>query len=176
LLSTRVADIRRSIESSNSAGSRIRYVAPWVDSAVIRDESVDMIYSQAVLEHVEELSTVYGAMGRWIKPRGILSHQIDYRCHGKADSWDGHWSYSDLAWRIVVGRRPYLLNRAPHSEHLRLLDEAGFDIVAQKLVRSASQVPRRSLAPRFRDLSDDDLTTSGAYVLAVAPPSSLAGS
>lgn len=94
-----------------------------------------------------------------------MSHQIDYRSHGKADEWNGHWTYSDAAWKVVVGRRPYLLNRAPHSEHVRLLREAGFDIVAMDLQRAAA-LPRGRLAQRFRDLSNDDLTTCGAYIVA----------
>jgi hypothetical protein len=95
-----------------------------------------------------------------------MSHQIDFRCHGKADTWNGHWAYSDTAWKIIVGRRPYLLNRVPHSEHIRLLREAGFAIVSEKITRAPSVLRSRQLAPRFRQLSETDLTVSGAFVLA----------
>ena len=44
---------------------------------MIQKESVDMIYSQAVLEHVDELPGVYGAMRRWLQANGVMSHQID---------------------------------------------------------------------------------------------------
>jgi SAM-dependent methyltransferase len=162
----RVADIKSSIEHADSAQSRIVYRAPWTDPALIQTSSIDMIYSQAVLEHVNDLPAVYRAMRLWLKPTGIMSHQIDYRCHGKADSWNGHWGYSDVVWKVIVGRRVYLLNRAPHSEHMALLRFAGFDVFTERVVRNASGLPRTRLASRFRTLTDDDLTTSGAFIVA----------
>ena len=109
-----------------------------------------------------------GAMRRWLKPTGFMSRQIDYRCHGKADSWNGHWTYSDAAWEeVIVGRRPYLLNRMPHSERVRLLSSAGVYRAQRGPRRAPSSLRRRQLAEaRFRSLSDDDLSTCGA------PPSS----
>jgi len=164
----RVESIRESLRHPGPQ-SRIVYQAPWTDPALIRPGSVDMIFSQEVLEHVTDMSGVYEAMRRWLAPDGVMSHQIDYRCHGKADTWNGHWTYSDLEWKVIVGRRPYLLNRAPHSEHMNLLRKAGFDVIEERRARSPSQITRRQLAPRFQNISDDDLTTSGAFVLA-APP------
>jgi SAM-dependent methyltransferase len=161
----RVRSIRESLEDLDAPCGRIRYLAPWTDDEAIAEGSIDLIYSQAVLEHVDDLPQVYRSMRRWVGVTGVMSHQIDYRCHGKADEWNGHWSYSDAAWRIVVGRRPYLLNRAPHSEHVRLLRESGFDLAAVDLQRAAA-LPRSRLARRFRDLSNEDLTTCGAYIVA----------
>jgi SAM-dependent methyltransferase len=162
----RLADIRASIERADAAGSRIVYQVPWNDPAVIEEASVDAIYSQAVLEHVQDPARVYESMRRWLKPAGWMSHQIDYRCHGKADHWNGHWTYSDRAWRIVVGRRPYLLNRLPHSEHIRLLRAAGFSLLSETLQYECSPLRRDQLARHFRNLSDQDLTTRGAYIVA----------
>lgn len=166
----RIAGIRAAIDHAADAPSMIVYQAPWNDPAVIRPSSVDLIFSQAALEHVDDLDGVYAAMRRWLAPSGLMSHQIDYRCHRKADTWNGHWTYSDLAWKVVVGRRSYLLNRAPHSRHLALLKENGFEIVGVEPIRSPSVLRRGQLAPKFRDLSEDDLTTSGAYIVAVPAP------
>jgi SAM-dependent methyltransferase len=164
----RIDDIRSSIEHADDGRSRIFYRAPWDDEAVIERNSIDLFFSQAVLEHVNNLADVYKSMRRWLKPNGVMSHQIDYRCHGKADTWNGHWTYSDAVWKLIVGRRPYLLNRAPHSEHVRLLKEAGFEILKQNLVRSVSALQQKHLAPRFHSLNDEDLTTSGAFIVAAA--------
>ena len=49
------------------------------------------------------------------------------------------------------------------------MQENGFDIVAEKPIRTASELHRRQLAARFRSLSEQDLTTSGAFVVATAP-------
>jgi hypothetical protein len=166
LQENRLQRIRESLRHPVGAEAMIDYKVPWFDSGVLRQDCVDMIYSQAVLEHVDDLPNVYRAMYLWLKPGGFVSHQIDYKCHNTATEWNGHWAYSDAVWRMMRGRRPYLLNRAPHSEHIRLLREQGFGIVAEKKVHTASKLARAQLAGRFKDLSADDLTTSGAFILA----------
>jgi Methyltransferase domain len=163
----RIRRIRRSIEEPLGADSMIRYVAPWWSPEVIEQGGVDMIFSQAVLEHVDDLETAYRAMRGWLAPGGWLSHQIDFRCHGTAREWNGHWTYGDRTWRLLRGRRTFLINREPHSTHLRLLREAGFRIVCDQ-TNTGTSVDRRRLAPRFASLSDADLTTSGAFIQAQA--------
>lgn len=151
-----------------AAQAMIEYCAPWHDAAVIRPGSADMIFSQAVLEHVDDLAGAYAGMRRWLRPGGLMSHQIDFGSHGTAHEWNGHWCYSDLAWKLVRGRRPYLLNRQPRSVHARLLAAEGFRIVLEQRVTLPSGVARERLAPRFRDMPDDDLVTAGWFVQAVA--------
>lgn len=164
---SRLNRIRESLTAYRSEDSRIHYVAPWYDAEVVRSESVDMIFSQAVLEHVDDLTGAYRAMFQWLKPHGYLSHQIDFKSHGTAREWNGHWAYSDLLWALIKGRRRYLLNREPHSTHLALLEREGFAIVCDKTVVSPSKLAKDDLAPRFRRISDADLMTSGAFVQAV---------
>jgi Methyltransferase domain len=162
----RVARIRASLTAGGGPDSMITYCAPWTGESSIHRHSVDMIYSQAVLEHVDDLSGAYRAMRSWLKPGGLMSHQIDFTCHGKADTWDGHWTFSDASWRIVVGRRPYLLNRIPRSTHLRLLEDSGFEVLREQPVRAATSLRPASLAARFRAMSEADRTTSGTFVIA----------
>ncbi len=144
----------------------IQYRVPWHDLHVIEKASLDMIYSQATLEHVDDLPHTYKAMRTWLKPTGYLSHQIDFKCHGTADEWNGHWTYSDLMWKAIRGKRPYLLNRMPHSAHLRLLQEEGFRIVCDQTIHATSHLTKDALARRFRTMPDDDLITSGAFIQA----------
>jgi hypothetical protein len=167
LSDTHYAEIRQSIIRPEPNDSLIFYAAPWSDPNIIENGSVDMIFSQAVFEHVTDLSSVYRSMRRWLTPTGFLSHQIDFKSHGKANSWDGHWTYSDVTWRVIVGKRPYLLNREPYSTHIRLLHENGFKPVREVLVRAEPQIRPSQLAPRFRHLTDEDLHTATAYILAV---------
>ena len=166
----RLEAIRRSLAATargDAGDSLITYVAPWFDPKALVKSSVDMIYSQAVLEHVADLRTTYAAMRRWLKPTGFLSHEIGLTSHGLAKDWNGHWAYSDLVWRLIQGRRPYLLNREPCSTHLRMLEEAGFRVVLEKRVRDSGGIGRTSLARTFRDMGDDDLRTRAAFVQAV---------
>src|SRR5262249_46919410 len=142
------------------------YRVPWTDTDVIEMHSVDMIYSQAVLEHVDDLENTYKAMRLWLKPDGYMSHQIDFRCHDTAHQWNGHWTYSDLTWKLIRGKRAYLLNREPHSVHIAILERSGFKILCDQIVRSESNLKRNDLAPRFRAIPDQDFTTSGSFIQA----------
>ena len=158
----RINEIRDAI-----AGDRmITYRAPCSDPAVIQEQSVDLIYSQAVLEHVDDLPTAYKCMHHWLRPGGYVSHTIDFRSHGMSDEWNGHWSWGDLLWKIIRGRRSYLINREPCSTHMELLHEYGFT-VRRKITRPAiSAIHRSDLSGRFTGMDDSDLTTSGVFVVA----------
>lgn len=145
----------------------IRIVArPELRSGTEVREGVSLILSQAALEHVDDLDGMYRAMRGWLRPGGAMAHTIDYRCHGLASRWNAHWTYSDLAWKAIRGRRAYLINREPHSTHLRLLERHGFALANEITVPEPSAIARRELAGRFRDLSDADLTTSVAHIVA----------
>lgn len=168
----RVESIRRSLADLNrgyrsDGNTRIFYFVPWYDAKVIQEGSVDLAYSQAVLEHVDDLDRTYEALARWLKPRGLLSCQIDFKCHETASEWNGHWTYSDFVWTLIRGRRPYLLNRYPHSTHLELLRKYGFEVVRDIKIVMPSRIQRKRLAPRFKNLTEEDLTTSGAFIQAI---------
>lgn len=162
----RLALIRRSLEGGDREDAVVRYAVPWGETGLIEPASLDMIFSQAALEHVDDLAGAYARMQAWLGPAGFLSHTIDFRSHGTADTWDGHWARSETAWRLIRGRRPYLINRQPCSRHLALLRRAGFSVV--RVTRRALRPTLRpgDLAPGFRDLDAEDLTTGGAFIQA----------
>lgn len=167
----RLARIRASLIDTAAPTSMISYFAPWNDIDVVEESSVDLIYSQAVLEHVDDLAETYRTCNRWLKDGGMMSHSIDFRCHGVSERWNGHWAYSDFEWRMIRGKRPWLINREPYSAHLRLFEDSGFQVAFQQPVRSSTEVQAGQLAARFRALSQDDLTTSCAFVQATKPAS-----
>jgi hypothetical protein len=145
----------------------IVYIAPWNDAGAVGENSIDMIISQAVLEHVANPSQVYGACYSWLKKGGLMSHQIDYKSHGITRSWNGHWTYSNFLWRLIKGRRPYLLNREPHSVHLDLIRRWGFKVIYNLPIKGHSDISRGELAGTYKTMSDDDMVTTGAFVQAV---------
>jgi SAM-dependent methyltransferase len=164
----RIGAIRSAVRSGNADGLEIRYAAPWADPSVVRAESVDLVFSHAVLEHVEDIAATYEALYRWLKPGGAMSHQIDFRSHGLTRDWFGHWTISRRTWRVVRGRRPYLINRLPASVHIAAILSLGFELIDQLPLRK--KPPRRhELAAEFRELSDEDLQTSALYVIARKP-------
>ena len=144
----------------------IEYKVPWHASDVVEEASVDMVLSQAVLEHVDNLPLTYEQMHRWLQPTGFMSHAIDFKSHGSANEWDGHWRYSDVTWKIISGTRPYTINRQPHSLHRELMTESGFHIVNDITNELPSTNNESSLAPRFRNMQPADTIAASAFVQA----------
>jgi hypothetical protein len=165
----RLARIRASIQRTDQRDSMIQYRAPWSTAGAVEHETLDLVFSQATLEHVDGLPEVYRAMYAWLKPGGFMSHQIDFKCHNSASEWNGHWTYSDLMWKLVRGKDVWLINRLPYSAHVELMEKTGFRLVGEQLVRRASNVKRRQLAAQFRWIPDRDLTTTDAFVQAIKP-------
>jgi hypothetical protein len=151
-------------------GVWLSYEPDWLGTEAAPGEQSQLLISQAVLEHVDDLAGAYAAMHRWLAPGGMVSHEIDFRSHDFAREWNGHWTFSDSTWRLIRGQRRYAINREPLSTHLRLIEQAGFRVVYVKRLEKPSRVGRDGLAPRFRAMPDQDLTTSTALVQAVKDP------
>ena len=166
----RIRKIRERLTAMPAAPSdepSIRYNAPWMSAATIKKESVDVIISHAVLQSVLDLDATYAALRTWLKPGGFMSHQIDFTSFRTSREWNGHWAYPETVWRLVVGKRPYLINREPHSTHVRLMAKQGLTIVCDLQNYSVDPALERSqLASRWRNMSDDDLACSGAFIQA----------
>jgi SAM-dependent methyltransferase len=163
----RLEAIRAAIQGMTIEGKQselISYVAPWSTMDPHQESSVDMIFSQAVMEHVEDLEGSYQSMHKWLKPGGLISHEIDFKCHNTANRWNGHWAYSKFLWACVKGTRSYFINRAPLSTHLALLKESGFDIVHSCITENKGGIAREELSREFADMSDSDFITSTVFL------------
>ena len=174
LAKDRVERIRDALVHPEYAGKRdvdIRYRVPWTDEHVIEQRNVDVIVSHAVLQSVIDLDATYFALHAWLKPGGLMSHQIDFTCFRTSRQWNGHWSYSEADWKLILGRRSYLINREPHSTHLRLMKKHGFEVIRdlQNYDGRGGGIARSQLAERWRQLSDDDFACSGALIQARRP-------
>lgn len=174
----RVAAIRTIL--ANPGGGQagklaVRYFAPWGDPDVMQAESVDAILSQAVMEHVDDLAQTYESLARWLRAGGYMSHSIDYRSHGTAREWNGHWGYPEIVWTLIKGKHRYLLNREPHSTHVRLLEQLGFQILNEMRTQDLAGLRRNQLSRRWRHISSEDLTTSTAFLQAIKTPAHRAG-
>jgi hypothetical protein len=163
----RIEAIRRTVAAPSPQDPiTAKYKAPWFDPRVIEEGTVDLVVSQSVLEHVVDLPSTYKALYQWVKPGGWMSHQIDFKSHGLSTRWNGYRTCSDRLWEITLGKRPFMINRQPASVHLRLIQEAGFHVVTHQKFMRKDGIGREELAPRWADISDEDLNCSGMYVIA----------
>ncbi len=149
-------------------GIRMAYAVGDVGTRGIA-ATADVVFSQAVLEHVDDLERVYRTIYAALRPGGYASHQIDFKSHHFARDWNGHWTFSDSSWALIRARRRFAINREPLSTHLRLMEACGFRIANVLRTMRPSPIRRADLARRFREMSDEDLQTETALVQAVKP-------
>lgn len=162
LSEARIAQIRASLSGT---GDMIRSYAPWTDHEQAVDRLPDWIVSNSVMEHVDDLDHAYQAFKRWSGPATIMSHLIDYSAHGIAPEWNGHWGASDLGWTITRGKRHYLINRTPHSAHMKLHAAAGFTILAEDKLRRVDGLIREDFSAPFSAMSQADAGTHLAFLV-----------
>lgn len=124
--------------------------------------SVDIIFSQAVLEHVrlsEFQDTLYEFF-RILKPNGICSHQVDLRDHlGGALN---NLRFSNKVWESnFFAKSGFYTNRIRYSQMLKLSKQAGFQVKTNIISRwNSLPTPRYKIEKDFRSLTDDDLLVS----------------
>jgi len=164
LSDARIAQIRASLAGAGAC-DMIRAYAPWTSHEREVDRLPDWIVSNSVMEHVDDLDHAYQAFKRWSGPGTIMSHLIDYSAHGIAPEWNGHWGASDLGWTITRGKRHYLINRTPHSTHLRLHGAAGFTILAEDKLRRVDGLIREDFSASFSAMSQEDAGTHLAFLV-----------
>jgi SAM-dependent methyltransferase len=148
-----------------NSGESIRYQAPWTSVHDVAKGSLDLIFSQAVLEHVDALEEAYRAMFVWLKPGGYASHVIDCGAHHISPLWNGHWAYSEREWRLVRGQREFLLNREPLSTHLAFAQRVGFDTLLVQRDYDNQGLHVGALSKRFRELDEEDRRTRVAMLI-----------
>ena len=83
--------------------------------------------------------------------------------------WNGHWAYSDWEWRMVRGRREWIINREPLSAHLEYAKKVGFDVLLLGQNHGSGGLGIEALSQRFQVLSAEDVRTHGASVHFVKP-------
>lgn len=134
----------------------------------VRSASLDMIFSQAVLEHVPrgEFGATLRHLKRILKPGGVGSHVVDFKDHLGASLHN--LRFSDKLWeRAWFARRSgFYTNRLRYSEVVAAFESAGFSVetVARRMWESIP-LPRSRFARQFRSLSDDDLLVQGATLI-----------
>ena len=133
----------------------------------LRSHSIDVFFSQAVLEHVRaaEFSTLASETARLLRPYGYASHEIDFRDHiGGALN---NLRYSERLWesRLFL-RGGFYTNRFRLSDFLRRFESAGLWCeVTHTEAWDSVPMPRNALAPAFLHYNESELCIRVARVL-----------
>jgi len=133
----------------------------------IPDESVDFVFSQAVLEHIHkhEFVQLQHECHRVMKPGAVASHRVDLRDHlGGALN---NLRFSESWWESdFFIRSGFYTNRIQINEMLRMFASVGFDVDVLEARRwEALPTPRRKMDSAFAGIPEEELNVSGFDVL-----------
>jgi SAM-dependent methyltransferase len=99
----------------------------------LRDESVDVVYSIAVFEHVPaaDLSDVLDECRRILKPEGLMFHHIQPYDHASqyGASPIEFLRFSPFVWEKLVNNHLSYQNRLRDSQYRSLFEAHGFEIM-----------------------------------------------
>lgn len=134
----------------------------------IPTESIDLIWSQAVLEHIRlrEVQEMFSELHRILKTNGGMSHRIDYKDHLQSSL--NNLRFSEKVWESeFMAKSGFYTNRMRNAEMLGAMEQAGFELLAAEPGRwDRPPVPRAKLDRRFQALEEDDLRTKHVDVVA----------
>lgn len=106
-----------------------------MDLSSIEAQSVDLIVSRAVLEHVpiRELGGLHAGLARALKPGGLAVHLIDHSDHfehrDKSISRVNFLRFSQRTWSAIEMLTATSQNRLRHSDHARALKQSGLTLL-----------------------------------------------
>jgi SAM-dependent methyltransferase len=135
--------------------------------ASVPDNSVDIIFSQAVLEHVyrEEFIPTVHEMYRILKHGGKASHVIDLKDHLEYSLHN--LRFSSKQWESPLFHHSgFYTNRLRKNEILTIFRKAGFvTSITDEVCWDTIPVKKRKLAEPFRSMDENELLTSSFTLL-----------
>ncbi|QQS15827.1 MAG: methyltransferase domain-containing protein [Candidatus Moraniibacteriota bacterium] len=122
----------------------------------ISDNSIDIIYSCAVLEHVHNLDFCFSEMTRVLKNGGIMNHQVDLRDHIFSQRSIWFLKISDRIFNALFSKTGEYVNRKRFSYYIDLIRKNNLQIVnVEKNILFNGELDQ-NLLKRY---TEDDLRT-----------------
>lgn len=136
--------------------SRVVYFQGLWQKAEVPPDSIDLLTSRSVLEHLIDHELCFDKFADVMKSNGVMYHDVDLTSH----------STSDLFGFYHRQQRDEGLNELRLSDYLAHLGNRGFQ--SEVLSRTQEQdyrLDRSKLDERFGSYSDEDLLCSRAVIL-----------
>ncbi|MCK5725196.1 MAG: methyltransferase domain-containing protein [Thiotrichaceae bacterium] len=125
----------------------------------IPDESIDFIWSHAVLEHVRlhEFDDVMAELRRILKPEGVCSHVIDLKDHFEQSL--NNLRFSDKTWESrLFSTSGFYTNRIRHNQMIDSFENVGFKVSNEKRYTwDALPVAKTNFTRPYSDYEDKNL-------------------
>ncbi|MGA1825058.1 MAG: class I SAM-dependent methyltransferase [bacterium] len=134
-----------------------------------QDESFNVIFSCAVLEHINRgiLSEYVRDFYRLLKPGGYSIHTIDMGDHisyyDRSVSVKNYLRYSDTIWKSCFENKVQYFNRVQRSEWLNLFHKAGLKLIAEESL--SSNISTITINNKYKLLDNCDLSCKDLRVV-----------
>ena len=159
---------------------RMRYLAPFdARRTGLPKESVDIVISRAVLEHVPPptVDALFAEFARVLKHDGAMCYVIDNSDHwehgDKSISRVNFLKFPDRLWRVITINPLDYQNRLRHFEYAEMLRRHGFDIVLDWSAPDSAAVEALKavkVCERYRHVPHEALAILTSYVVAARHP------
>lgn len=166
-LKNQVTGYGRNIKSYFSIKEKIIYFGKQSIEKIsnIKNESIDFVFSHAVLEHVSNLDLGLKRVLQLLKRGGFSYHKIDLRDHFhiRDKCYLDFLKYNEKYWKFIGDT-----NRVRYSQYIELFKKYNFEILNVKLQKmgplSKIEKMQEKFCKDFRYLDSKDLSIRGFYV------------
>jgi SAM-dependent methyltransferase len=133
----------------------------------LADASVDLTYSNAVLEHVHQPDAVARELARVTRRGGDSVHEIDFRDHFVEHNRLRFLEFSEWEWQLRARLRPGYTNRLRVGDFQNLFRQLGFELLSGKVTHLFEMEEVEAMRPRwtsrFRERSAEELSTAAYW-------------
>jgi len=135
------------------------------------ENKFDLIFSQAVLEHINDIKKAFQEMHKLLQDGGVIYHEIDFQTHTRFLREKDPLNilrYKETQYqKYKFDGSP---NRLRLSDYIKILKEQGFKdirvLIKNQLKPEEAEAVKAYLTPHFRDYETSDLQTLTAVIIA----------
>lgn len=148
-----------------------------VESAQIEGGSIDIFFSESVLQRIPEdrLESELLSVAQLMRPNGVSFHRIDCKdINSQAAYYDkGLWplyylKYSDRFWNLITAQKFNSQNRLRWNEFVELLEVSGLSTIYTESIAYDEDIERLktfSVAKRFSNFDEIDLAVQSCKLV-----------
>ena len=160
--------VQPGVPASGFRSDRVEYVVRRGGLSGLAD-TVDLVISRAVLEHVDDLPALFHDMVTAMRTGATAIHQVDLRSHGLHQSNPLDFlSLSQPLWDLLYSHKG-VPNRHRIDRYRSIMRSLAVNVVKCEATTRADpgdvRDVRPQLAPEFRHLSDEDLAWLGFWLV-----------
>lgn len=144
------------------------YIVPWSPSKE-KDDSVDLILSRTVFEHVpeEDLIVFVKEFHRIIRKDAYMCHLIDNSDHWQHRQKDLSrvnflkYNENEIIWKLAQFNAQWYQNRLRHSDYKKMFQDTGFEICVEHGIadqKCIDDTKKMKIDPRFSGKTNDDMS------------------